>query len=387
MAFRFSAFVLVASLLAFAVLATAMNAQSAYAADDLWYIGEGVRQNMYVKYQIYDFDAADSRPFMMTIYFKEKDSDGKWVAPTWIEYDNHVYKGTLKLGSNLARLAGGSGIPSEMNQFLGEYDRSLQWLEAFTPQEQPKSLNDPSWGVPACNGCEEIKPLGKEPVTVPAGTYDTTLVGWHMGQVDNKIWILNEFPYPVKAQTYVNVTAGTPPTLFKFDLIETGIGEPPIEAGIDETPKSPIEKQTTSGNYLIKLEWESDIRPSTETSFGITFTGKNHFPLQDVDYDLTIKDTTGKVIAQLKNKTTDVAGIDAIPVKFNDSGPATISVKINSIEGQTTGRFIESADFGIVVVPEFPVSTALVAAVVVGAVVIMMRTRVTGGFGGKNTLL
>jgi hypothetical protein len=387
MAFRFFAFALAALALTFAVLATAMNAKSAYAADDRWYVGEGAKQDTYVKYQIQEFYTADRQPFMMTIYFKEKDADGMWVAPTWIEYDNHVYKGTLKLGSNLARLAGGSGIPGEMNQFLSGYERSLQWLEAFTPQEQPKSLSDPSWGKPACAGCEEIKPLGKESVTVPAGTYDTTVVGWHSGQVDNKIWILNEFPYPVKAQTYANVTTGEPATLFKFDLMETGNGEPQIMTGTDEAPKSPIERQTTSGNYLIKLEWDSDIRPNAETSFGITFTDKTHFPLQDVDYDLTIKDVDGKVIEQLKNKKTDVAGIDAIPVKFNSSGPATISIKINSIEGKTTGQVIESADFGVVVVPEFPVSAAIVAAVVISLAVMITRVRGTGWFGAKDTSL
>jgi hypothetical protein len=248
-------------------------------------------------------------------------------------------------------------------------------------------LNDRSWGIPACAGCEEIKPLGKESVTVPAGTYDTTVVGWHMGQVDNKIWILNEFPYPVKAQTYVNVTTGSPPTLFKFDLMETGNGEPPVKAGTDEASKSPIERQTTSGNYWVKLEWDSDIRPNADTSFGITFTDKTHFPLQDVDYDLTIKDADGKVIEQLKNKKTDVAGIDAVPVKFNSSGPATISVKINSIEGKSTGQAGESADFGVVVVPEFPVSAAIVAAAVIALVVMMTRARGTGWFGGKNTPL
>jgi|SRR5581483_3800989 len=381
---RLFAFALVASLLAFAVLASAMNVKRAYAADDLWYVGEGASQNTYVKYQIQEFYTADRQPFIMTIYFKEKDADGNWIAPTWVEYNNHVYEGTLKLGSNLARLAGGDGVPSEMNPFLGGYDRSLQWLEAFTPQEQPKSLDDSSWGKPACSGCEEIKPMGKEAVDVPAGTYNTTLVGWNMGQVENKIWIVNEFPYPVKAQTYGNATTGVPPTQFMFDLVETGTGEPVIKSTSD-IPKSPLEKQTGSGNYWIRLDWDSDISSNTETSFGITFTDKTHFPLQDVQYDLTVQDANGKVV-QLKNKKTDVTGIDTVLVRFNGTGPATISVKINTVEGQAIGQ-IESADFSVVVVPEFSPSAAIVAAVLISVVVLVARTRLASLFGDKNSPL
>jgi len=382
MASRFFAFALVASLV-FAALAAAMNIR-AYAADDLWYIGEGVSQNMYVKYQIQEFYTADRQPFMMTIYFKEKDPDGNWIAPTWVEYNDHVYEGTLKLGSNLARLAGGDGVPSEMNQFLGGYDRSLQWLEAFTQQEQPKSLGASSWGKPACSGCDEIKPIGKEAVTVPAGTYNTTLVGWNMRQVENKLWIANEFPYPVKAQTYGNATTGVPPTQFMFDLIETGTGEPVIKIASD-IPKSPLERQTDSGNYWIRLDWDSDISSNAETAFGITFTDKTHFPLQDVQYDLTVQDTDGKVV-HLKNKKTDVTGIDTVPVRFNGTGPAMISVKIDTVEGQAIKQ-TESADFNVVVVPEFPVSTAIVAAVLISMVILVARAKWTHLLDGKNSPL
>ena len=52
-----------------------------------------------------------------------------------------------------------------------------------------------------------------------------------------------------------------------------------------------------------------------------------------------------------------------------------VSITITAISGQTTGQFVEQADFGIVVVPEFPVSVAIIAAIVIGLIVVVTRMR------------
>jgi hypothetical protein len=70
-------------------------------------------------------------------------------------------------------------------------------------------------------------------------------------------------------------------------------------------------------------------------------------------------------------------------VQIDTAGPITITVKINAVSGQTPGQFTESVDFNVVVVPEFPISAALVAAVVVGLVVVMTRAR-GSLFGAKG---
>ncbi len=74
---------------------------------------------------------------------------------------------------------------------------------------------------------------------------------------------------------------------------------------------------------------------------------------------------------------------------FDSAGGFTASVTINSVSGQGTGQFTERADFNMVVVPEFPVSAAIVAAAVIGLVVLMTRAKGTGLgslFGSKGAL-
>ena len=46
-------------------------------------------------------------------------------------------------------------------------------------------------------------------------------------RVDNNIWIAPNLPYPVKAQTFADVTSGIPPIQYAFDLQATGQGQPP----------------------------------------------------------------------------------------------------------------------------------------------------------------
>ena len=157
---RFFASSAIALMLVFGVLSFAANAAHAQ-TDDRWYVGEGAEQDMYVKYRIQDFDTNNNEPFEMTIYFKEQDADGNWIAPTFVQYQGRVYSGTMKLGDNLASLSGGSDIPDNMRSFVGAYGRSLQWLEAFTAKSKPLSLSQPSWGKIAAIGGEEIKPQGK----------------------------------------------------------------------------------------------------------------------------------------------------------------------------------------------------------------------------------
>ena len=59
-----------------------------------------------------------------------------------------------------------------------------------------------------------------ETITVPAGEYDTILVGWKSGGVTSHISVVDEFPFPVKASTWVQVTEGTAPQEYRFVLYE-----------------------------------------------------------------------------------------------------------------------------------------------------------------------
>lgn len=368
---------------------------SAYAqADDLWYPGEGVKQDMYLTYRIQEIDTADGDPFIMTMWFKEQ-QNGDWIVPTYVEFEGRVITGNMKLADNMAYLAGGTPVPAEMNDFIGGYQSSLHWLDAFTTKSEPLSLKAGSWGKIAAIGGSEVKPAGPEKVSFQgaqdvchADSCDATLIAWHKG-VDNKIWIVNEFPFPVKAETFVDVTTGQPPTLFAFELLKVGTGQPNITATGD-VPKPPLERNTASGQYKVRLDWEpAEIRPGEDVNFGLTFADLTGFPLEDVRYDFTVTDEDGNIVTELKNQISETGGPEIHPVKVNSSGTIIAEVVITAIGGQTRGGTIESADFNVVVVPEFPVSAAMVAAAVIGLVVLMSRARgnaLGSLFGGKSAL-
>jgi hypothetical protein len=360
---------------------------SAFASDDRWYVGEGATQGMYVVYRIQEHDTKNGDPYELTIHFKELDEDGNWIAPAYVKYKGQVYEGTVKFGDNLAVLGGGSIIPDEMKPFIpGGYSGSLQWLEAFTAKSAPLSLSAANWGKIASIGGEQIKPLGKERVTVPAGTYDATIIGWHKS-VDNKIWVVNDFPYPVKAETFVEVASGRPPIQFAFTLLETGTGEPPIPEEETEIPTPPLQETTGRGTYEVDLSWDPEtIDPNSTVEFEVSFFDNNGNALGRVSYDFTVTDANGNAIYDRANSFTGDDEIGTETVEFGDMGPVTITVTINSVSGVNTGTFTETVDFDLVVVPEFPASVAIIAAAVIGLVVVMTRLRGTslGLFGGRN---
>jgi hypothetical protein len=363
------------ALLVFGVSSMALG--SAYAqVDDLWYPGEGVKQDMYVKYKIQHLFTNDGREFELTLYFQEQ-QDGDLIVPAFVVDQGRVMTGTFKLSDGMAYLAGGSQVPDDMQDYVGGYQSTLHWLDSFTTKSDPKSLKAASWGRLACIGCEEIKPRGEAKVTVPAGTYDTTIIGWHRGQVDNQIWILNGFPFPVKALTYADVTTGQPPVEVAYELLETGMGKPEPPTSAEIVPKPPLTKKTGTGAYQIGIDWEPPtIEPASPVRFTVTLTDSTGFPLERANYDFTIKNSEGIVIQEFKNQNADAdSGIGTHEVQIDSAGPVTVTVKINAISGQGTGQFTEKADFNVVVVPEFQVSAAIVAAAVIGLVVVMTRAR------------
>ncbi|MGH9983038.1 MAG: hypothetical protein ACRD8W_03680, partial [Nitrososphaeraceae archaeon] len=59
----------------YAAVISAILPQKAYAQSDSWFVGKGLEPNTYYTYEIREFDTNQGRPFLMTIYFKEFDSN------------------------------------------------------------------------------------------------------------------------------------------------------------------------------------------------------------------------------------------------------------------------------------------------------------------------
>ena len=169
----------------------------------------------------------------------------------------------------------------------------------------------------------------------------------------------------------------------------------PAPTGQVEIPTPPIRRSTVTENYQIELNWNCDqcsqktsMEPGKDIQFGISFFDNRAIPTQRVNYDFTVKDTNGQTVLERKSQTAD-SGLGFQTVKFEQGGGKVITVKINAVSGVPNDQFIETADFNVVVVPEFPISAAILAAAVIGLVIAVTRFRGTSFgsmFGGKNAL-
>ncbi len=279
----------------------------AFAQDNNWYVGEGVTKDTYVKYRISHFDTNNGREFEMMIYFKEQDDKGR-----------------------------------------SAYANSLQWLAAYVAKPG-QSLSAGSWGKIGSIGGSEIKPTGNQELSIPAfpEPVDTKKVEYYKANRYSTMYILNEFPYPVMAKTYVDVTTGSPPIQFQFILTETGKGEPEIPQAtvLEVTP--PLLQRTERGDYYIQLDWTPiTISAGEETTFTIDILDKDQFPANQASYNLLITSANNTSLLDLKNQLAR-EGTNSHTMTFEQPGVINVKVKVNSVQGVESGLFIEEAEFQI----------------------------------------
>ena len=322
----------------------AANAQQS----DMWYVGKGAKENTYYTYKIQDHDTNQGQPFTMTVYFKDFNETGKyWIAPVFVVDKGRVLNGTFHLSDLDLTALGSSVIPKEMSPYRSAYANTLQWLESFVPRPG-QSLSAVNWGKIGSIGGSPVNPGGAAKVTVPAGTYDTTVIAYHKG-VDNRIWVNSNLPYPVKAETYADVTTGNPPIQYVYDLQATGQGQPPAPESQIEVPKPPLEIQTARGTYILQLLWDPEVIVAGQpVEFGILFSDAAGDIVDRVRYGFKVTEPDGTVLEDLKNQRAD-DGTGIQEYTFESDGPKDVEVTVDVVGGTPMGEFVESSKFGIVV--------------------------------------
>lgn len=326
---------------------TIMN--NAFAQEDgRWYVGDGAKNDMYVTYKVQEQDTNAGRPFDMTIYFKEFNQTGNyWVAPTFVVDQGRVYNGTLHLSDLDLTALGTSQIPPEMTKYRSAYSSSLKWLASFVAKPG-QSLTAQYWGKIASIGGSPIAPTGKASVTTPAGTFDTTTIVWHKG-VDNIVWIKDGFPYPIKAQTYADITTGNPPVQYAFELQATGQGQPTQPESQEQIPVPPLEQRTERGTYIIGLTWEPvTITAGNNTKFGVIFYDDKKNIVTGIGYNFAIVDSTGQLFFAKDNQLAN-DGTAIQNVVFQNPGQMTVKVLVTAAGAAGPSNFVESGQFDIAV--------------------------------------
>ena len=194
--------------------------------DPVWYAGIGLKQGDFFRYSLCHVDYKECTEFEMDIWIKGDTKSGtedKWLTEVVVYDGNKVIKGEMDLGKLAPEPSGGS---ADLSVYRGAFKSSIVWLSAFANgyyeggDKGPKKFSAKSWGKIGNIGGEQIIPTAIEKVTVPAGIYDTVLISWKTGGATSKVWVVDGFPFPVKAQTYTHVSSGIPPTEYRFTLLE-----------------------------------------------------------------------------------------------------------------------------------------------------------------------
>ena len=193
----------------------------------VWWVGENLEQGDYFSYKVCHHQYKGCTEFEMDFWFEGKkviDGETKWIVKTVVYDGTKKVFGKMYLGEKIPEPSGGS---KELAPYTSVFKSSIVWMSAYASAEieglqgkGPKKFSDPSWGKIANIGGEQIIPTKIEGISIPAGDFETVLVTWKTGGQISKVWVLDDFPFPIKANTWVHTNTGVSPQEYRFELLD-----------------------------------------------------------------------------------------------------------------------------------------------------------------------
>ncbi|WP_268541770.1 peptidase, partial [Candidatus Nitrosotenuis cloacae] len=191
-----------------------------------WYVGEGLKIGDQFSYSLCYVDYKDCTPFQIDFWVESSQkvgSEDQWKLQVVVYDGRQTHKGTMNLGKIAPEPTSST---ENLIPYRAAFKSSIVWLSAYatadpTPNsiKGPKTFTAPSWGKIGNIGGEQIIPKSEEKVAVPEGIFDTVVIAWKTGGKENRVWIVDDFPFPVKADTYAHVAEGVPPQEYRFELL------------------------------------------------------------------------------------------------------------------------------------------------------------------------
>jgi len=332
-------------------LASAQFQQGGVDKPGSWYVGEGLKKGDYFSYKLCHVDYKECAPFEIDFWIegdKQVGTEDKWLAKVVVYDGAKIIKGELELGKVAPEPTGGS---TELGVYRGAFKSSIVWLSAFATAyggeggEGPKEFSAKSWGKIGNIGGEQVLPTSIVDVTVPAGTFeDAVIIAWKTGGVTSRVWVVDEFPFPVKAATFTHVSEGIPPPEYQFELLdykENITSDPFVDVVATEEKlaalgcpsydelKSSIKKPTKNFDYQIHVFYapEEPIQgcPMTWLIKFISKYDDTEF-LNQVQYDLLVVDDNFTPIRSLAQE-------DNRQFLYSPSGQATVDMTVEEDPG------------------------------------------------------
>jgi hypothetical protein len=179
---------------------------------------------MLVTYDIQRNENEHEKRYNLTVSFDGKNENGDWLSEFEI-LDNEallVTEAVLRhTDLHPILIADNSSL---LNPYVNDYIQSIKFLGFFSDKREPRDLEVSSWGGLACEGCPRVRPHELETISVPAGTFNATLVDYG---VSFSIWVLDDFPYPIKGAIHKSSSPSNS-VGYSFELLEATVDGVPI---------------------------------------------------------------------------------------------------------------------------------------------------------------
>jgi len=199
--------------------------------DGSWYVGEGLKVGDYFSFNVCHVDYLDCSDFDMAMWVQEEvrvGTEDKFRIQVLVYDGSKIVKGIMDVGQVAPEPTGGT---EEISSYRSVYKSSIAWLSAFATKEieddgvyltgkGPKEFRAASWGKIGNIGGQQILPSAEQTIRVGAGEFDSILLSWKTGGQQSKAWIVDEFPFPIKAKTFMHVSQGIPPVEYDFELLD-----------------------------------------------------------------------------------------------------------------------------------------------------------------------
>ncbi len=307
--------------------------------DGTWYLGEGLKEGNYFEYSLCEMNLNDCSPIKLKMWIKgeiQNISETLWDAKVVVEDDNKIIKGSLGLGKIVPEPI---LFDDDLFHYAIAFKSSLAWLSAYATANEddrihgPQEFRSATWGkIGPIGGGSDAQLITNrvETITTPAGTVDAIVVGWYSGY-DNEIWIVDDFPFPVKALTYAGITEGNAPIMYQFTLLnykENVINDPfkDVEETIqkEELLKCPtkfydyVSDRVSTNTYSMMIQYNYSPQTPIEgcnIDWKINFISKYNDVeiLNQIHYDIWVVDEEGN---KLRSYAQDI-GEDSL---FNEFG-------------------------------------------------------------------
>jgi hypothetical protein len=220
--------------------------------DGTWYLGEGLKDGDYFEYTLCEIDLNACSPIDLKIWIKgdkQNVSETLWDAQILVVDGNKIVKGSWGLGKTVPTPI---IFDDDLSDYAVAFESSVAWLSSYaTSNEQdrihgPQEFKSASWGSlgPVGGGlASNLIPSRTESIVLPGGTSDSVVIGWYNGN-DNEIWVVDDFPFPVKALTFAGINSDSVPVMFEFNLTQykEGIADDPFKDIAETIQKSELLK-------------------------------------------------------------------------------------------------------------------------------------------------